>query len=55
MKRYDDDTYYTIRVTRPVNVGPIKYLPRDVSKAKGSMIKRIIAEHGEGAIEHVDP
>lgn len=52
---YEDETFYKIRVTRPVEVGPIKYLPRDETRAKGRTVKKIIQLHGENAIDYADP
>ncbi|WP_186415408.1 hypothetical protein [Pannonibacter sp. P2PFMT1] len=52
---YEDDIFYKMRVTRPVDVGPIKYLPRDETRAKGRTVKKIIQLHGESAIDYADP
>lgn len=47
---YDPDTSYEVRVARPVSVGPIKYLPRDVIEMRGARLNRIVEEHGHDAI-----
>ena len=52
---YDPDRYYRVRVARPVQRGPFKYLPRDLIKMKGAVLVSIIAEHGEDVIRAAQP
>mgnify|MGYP001799484091 CR=1 FL=1 len=52
---YVADAYYRVRVTRPVQIGPITYLPRHETDMQGRRVARIIAEHGESAIDYANP
>lgn len=51
---YDPDATYDLYVSRPVPVGPFKYLPRHKIEAKGTLINQIIEEHGADAIRSAD-
>ena len=51
---YDEDAEYDLRVSRPVKVGPFKYLPREAIIAKGRVINRIIEQEGADAIRNAD-
>lgn len=51
---YDPEATYDLTVAKPVSVGPFKYLPRHSIEAKGSLINKIIEEHGEDAIRSAD-
>lgn len=51
---YDESAWYRVRVTRPLMVGPVEYFPRDISKMRGRLVNRIVAEHGEAAIDFAD-
>ncbi|MBP0440693.1 hypothetical protein [Tianweitania sediminis] len=47
---FDAGTEYKVRVTRPINVGPFQYLPRDDLRMTGEMLTQIAKEHGADAI-----
>lgn len=47
---YDPETLYILGVSKPVQLGPFKYLPRDAITAKGSVINRIVEQEGADAI-----
>lgn len=48
---YDAAITYEVRVSRPVQLGPFKYLPRDAVRATGDLLNRLIEEHGADVIE----
>lgn len=47
---YVADQIYLVRVSRPLTVGPFKYLPRDEIRCTGAHLNQIIAEHGSDVI-----
>lgn len=51
---YEADADYDLQVSRPVKLGPFKYLPRDAIVAKGRVINRIIEQEGADAIRNAD-
>ncbi|MCC0033754.1 MAG: hypothetical protein H6887_00650 [Hoeflea sp.] len=51
---YDEDAEYYLRVSRPVKLGPFRYLPRDEITAKGRVINRIVEQEGADAIRNAD-
>ena len=52
---YQPDAEYDLQVSRPVMVGPFKYLPRNQVVAKGSLLNQIVEEHGPDAIRTAVP
>lgn len=47
---YEADADYDLQVSRPVKLGPFKYLPRDAIIAKGRVLNRIVDQEGADAI-----
>ena len=52
---YAPEAEYDLQVSRPVNIGPFKYLPRHNTVAKGALLNQIVEEHGTDAIRTADP
>lgn len=52
---YDPGVTYDARVSRPVQVGNFRYLPRHSLRATGEMLNRIAEEHGQDAIASAVP
>ncbi|WP_242221710.1 hypothetical protein [Shinella zoogloeoides] len=52
---FDADREYDLVVSRVVPLGPFKYRPRDKIIAKGSLLNRIVEEHGADAIRTAEP
>lgn len=48
-------TMYSVRVSRPIQMGPFKYFPRTPFEAKGDFINQMIEEHGADAIGNAEP
>lgn len=52
---YQPDDDYDLQVSRPIVVGPFKYLPRQQLVAKGELLNLIVQEHGQDAIRTAVP
>jgi len=47
---YDPDLEYELQVSRPLQLGFFRYLPRDKIKARGAVLNRIVEQEGADAI-----
>ncbi|MDG3580422.1 hypothetical protein P7F60_29000 [Rhizobium sp. YJ-22] len=52
---YEPETRYTTRVSRPVNDGPFRYLPRHEIETDGATLNRWIEKEGEDVIASAEP
>lgn len=51
---YDDETTYTVKLTRVVQHGPVKYRPGSEIEMTGAYLKELIAEHGEEIVDYAN-
>ncbi|MCW5720424.1 MAG: hypothetical protein KIS86_04705 [Devosia sp.] len=52
---YEADASFIARVKQIVEIGPIKYLPRDEMKVKGRLLNKIVGKYGESVIDYANP
>lgn len=48
----DEIRTYAVRLTRVVQIGAFKYKPLNEIEMAGTMLKRIVDEHGREAIDY---
>lgn len=48
----DEAATYVVKLSRVVQIGAFKYKPLNEMEMAGAMLKRIVDEHGEEAIDH---
>ena len=51
-KIIDEAATYVVKLSRVVQIGAFKYKPLNEMEMAGAMLKRIVDEHGEEAVDH---
>lgn len=55
MPTYDPSKTYAVRLTRVVNVGRLRLLPRNPHEIRGDALNELVAAEGEDIIDAADP
>lgn len=50
--KIEADKNYSVKLTRVVQMGPFKYKPLDDIEMTGTMLKKIVDQEGEEAVDH---
>lgn len=46
---------YRVKLMRKIQMGPVTYRPLNKIEMKGTLVLRILEEHGEDAFDRCDP